>query len=352
MNAPKLWRELHRNMAYDDVQAAQRCLWRGLPDGVSTNARNGNYGEQTARDVALFRDQVGISGDDDTIGGTLWPALYDSIDSLGEQLFSHQPEACPSPGPQAKRLPLKEGMGPADDIKACQRALWRALQGASSNARNGQYGDETVKDVKRFRQRYAINIDDPGTKIGGDLYAVLTRWMDDTAVQLMQHYVPPTPAPAQGLMEKVLQKAITQVGYQEGSGNHTTYGEWYGLDNQPWCAMFVTWCAEALNSSTFVRGSRYSYCPSVVDDARSKRHGLKAVSAGSVKRGGLALYDWGGDGVSDHIGIVDDPPGSGTSFTTVEGNTSGGSSGSQSNGDGVYRRTRYLGDVVLFAHYE
>ncbi|MBQ8859955.1 MAG: CHAP domain-containing protein [Ruminococcus sp.] len=37
--------------------------------------------------------------------------------------------------------------------------------------------------------------------------------------------------------------AETQIGYKEGPNNDTKYGTWYGLPNQPWCAMFVTWCA-------------------------------------------------------------------------------------------------------------
>ena len=37
--------------------------------------------------------------------------------------------------------------------------------------------------------------------------------------------------------------AKTQIGYKEGSNNDTKYGDWYGLPNQPWCAMFVSWCA-------------------------------------------------------------------------------------------------------------
>lgn len=37
--------------------------------------------------------------------------------------------------------------------------------------------------------------------------------------------------------------ARTQVGYRETMENKTKYGAWYGLNYQPWCAMFVTWCA-------------------------------------------------------------------------------------------------------------
>ncbi len=41
----------------------------------------------------------------------------------------------------------------------------------------------------------------------------------------------------------IVEVAKTQVGFREGPHNDTKYGSWYGLPNQPWCAMFVSWCA-------------------------------------------------------------------------------------------------------------
>ncbi len=41
----------------------------------------------------------------------------------------------------------------------------------------------------------------------------------------------------------IVQVALTQLGYREGRNNDTKYGDWYGMSNQPWCAMFVSWCA-------------------------------------------------------------------------------------------------------------
>jgi len=41
----------------------------------------------------------------------------------------------------------------------------------------------------------------------------------------------------------IVQVALTQLGYREGKNNDTKYGDWYGMPNQPWCAMFVSWCA-------------------------------------------------------------------------------------------------------------
>ena len=37
--------------------------------------------------------------------------------------------------------------------------------------------------------------------------------------------------------------AESQLGYREKFQNGTKYGSWYGLPGQPWCAMFVSWCA-------------------------------------------------------------------------------------------------------------
>lgn len=47
--------------------------------------------------------------------------------------------------------------------------------------------------------------------------------------------------------------AQTQVGYYEGSNGYTKYGDWYGLPNSDWCAMFVSWCANqaGVDTNTF-----------------------------------------------------------------------------------------------------
>ncbi len=44
--------------------------------------------------------------------------------------------------------------------------------------------------------------------------------------------------------------AKTQLGFREGEYNDTKYGTWYGLPNQPWCAMFVSWCARQADIPT------------------------------------------------------------------------------------------------------
>ncbi len=41
----------------------------------------------------------------------------------------------------------------------------------------------------------------------------------------------------------IIEVAKTQIGYMEEDNYYTKYGDWYGLTYEPWCAMFVSWCA-------------------------------------------------------------------------------------------------------------
>ena len=43
---------------------------------------------------------------------------------------------------------------------------------------------------------------------------------------------------------RFVEVAKSQVGYREGSNNNTKYGAWYGANNNSWCVMFISWCAE------------------------------------------------------------------------------------------------------------
>ena len=44
-------------------------------------------------------------------------------------------------------------------------------------------------------------------------------------------------------LDKFVYTALAECGTVEGANNITKYGEWYGMNGEPWCAMFVSWCA-------------------------------------------------------------------------------------------------------------
>jgi hypothetical protein len=137
--------------------------------------------------------------------------------------------------------------------------------------------------------------------------------------------------------EAALALAATQIGYAETGDNLNKYGDWYGMNGQPWCAMFCTWAYEtnpAGGAQAFVRGSRYAYVPYIVGDARAGRYGLHTTD--DPIPGDLVCYDWGWDGEYDHVGLFETWKSS-SEFSAIEGNTS---TSSNSNGGQVMRRTR------------
>jgi len=155
----------------------------------------------------------------------------------------------------------------------------------------------------------------------------------------------PPPIPEKTVRERALLGALTWIGYKENPArsNNTKFGQWYGVNFQPWCAIFCTFCfeIEAGGSPSFVRGTHYAFVPYIVSDARNRRNGLSVVSSGQVMPGDLVCYDWGRDGTYDHVGFFEAwVPGSTSQFFAVEGNTG---ASNNSNGGEVMRRTRSVG---------
>ena len=136
-----------------------------------------------------------------------------------------------------------------------------------------------------------------------------------------------------GELAKMLAKAAGEVGYKEGSGNDTKYGSWYGMNGQPWCMMFISWCAaEAGIAAATI--PKLAYVPYCAEHFRKQgRYHKKAGYTPGV--GDIVFY-----GANDHVGIVEKV--AGNRLTTIEGNTS--AKGNSSNGDGVYRRERLTTD--------
>ena len=173
--------------------------------------------------------------------------------------------------------------------------------------------------------------------------------------------------------EDIINVALSQVGYREGNYSGDTGGEndgyynnytesnyWYhnnvsadmpvGGSYAPWCATFVSWCAEMANIPTSVMGrstvaSRHSYGFDVVfyaggstlyssSDNDSRFMGYNYTP----KKGDLFFTrSW------SHVGLVVGVNGS--YVITVEGNTN---SDGSAEGDGVFRRTsRRISDLYF-----
>ncbi len=102
--------------------------------------------------------------------------------------------------------------------------------------------------------------------------------------------------------------ARTQIGYAENSVG-TKYGYWYtpSFVNQPWCAMFVSWCANQAEISTDVI-PKFASCSWGVNWFKTQGRWQDSAYYGgdyTPKKGDIVFYrNSGSSNVSDHVGIV------------------------------------------------
>ncbi len=108
--------------------------------------------------------------------------------------------------------------------------------------------------------------------------------------------------------DDIIGVAKTQVGYRENSVG-TKYGYWYSPSfvGMPWCAMFVSWCANrAKVPQTAIK--KYASCSSEVAWFKSigRWHPSKAYGGNyTPKKGDVVFYrDGGSSAVSTHTGIL------------------------------------------------
>jgi TP901 family phage tail tape measure protein len=140
-----------------------------------------------------------------------------------------------------------------------------------------------------------------------------------------------------GTADSMIRAAESMLGYQEGRGNNTIFGNFaqkaYGLQSRfiAWCGAFINWVAKKsgvdLSSMVWTPGGAQSFMKS------GKWTTMNPV------RGDLAFMDFPGDGLNriSHVGLVRNVL-SRNSVSTIEGNTSG--SGSQRSGGGVLAKIR------------
>lgn len=130
------------------------------------------------------------------------------------------------------------------------------------------------------------------------------------------------------MAENVLKIAAGEIGNTEkpSGSNLTKYGEWYGWNGVAWCAIFVAYC---FAKSGHALPCKTASCSELLSWYR-KNQPERVVK--DPRPGDIIIYDFG------HTGIVESVT-AGT-ITAIEGNTSAGEAGSQSNGGGVFRRKR------------
>ncbi|MFF7762786.1 peptidoglycan-binding protein [Streptomyces griseorubiginosus] len=274
---------------------------------------DGSFGPQTLAAVKAFQSASGLSADGE-VGPNTKAALYSNIGGGGGS-------GAPAP------VNLNSSSCPNEIVQGQRSGCVTELQSLLNHhgadlAVDGDFGPLTGSAVRDFQSEKGLSVDGkvgPNTKAA--LYGAVTP--------------PSSPAPGGGYA-KMLDVAAAEVGTAEGSARANSYGSAVGLSlstsGYAWCATFVSWVAKQTGATSY----RNTYVSGWVKQARAGNYHLSVTS--NPQPGDIVTFDWNGGndftGGHEHIGIVRSV--SGSSFTTVEGNTSNPNGG----GDGVYVKSR------------
>ncbi len=149
-------------------------------------------------------------------------------------------------------------------------------------------------------------------------------------------------------LNKVIELCEASVGYTEGANNDTTFGRWYGLNNQPWCAMSASKIYYDAGMITSVAGKPRGYA-SCDEWLKYLTKNNQLVPLGQAQRGDIVFFQFDEDAMPDHVGIVKFHNKALKYIQVYEGNTSSGKTGSQSNGDGFYLKKRDYKTIMAVA---
>ena len=149
--------------------------------------------------------------------------------------------------------------------------------------------------------------------------------------------------------QQVLARAAARIGYyapddpQPGSeaGRYwaaRTGQQWLAGPSESvwWCMLFVSMCLDECGQIGTIGGFSFN-TDYTVNKVREHPESY-FVSVYDAEPGDIVIFNWDGGG-TDHVGFVEKNLGGGT-LQTIEGNTSSGAYGSQSAGNGVWRRVR------------
>lgn len=149
-------------------------------------------------------------------------------------------------------------------------------------------------------------------------------------------------------VKKLFELCEAALGYKEGINNDTLYGKWYGLNNQPWCAMVASKMYFDAGAIASVANTKKGFASC---DAWLKylTKNNQIVPLGQAQAGDIVFFQFDEDAQADHVGIVKGHNKTLKYLHTYEGNTSGGKKGSQSNGDGFYLKKRDYKTIMAIA---
>lgn len=326
------------------------CFQYGLHIcGINPNGFDGSFGYGMQNAVKTFQKNYGLAVDG-SVGTATWNEMVERIRPIQQALATrgyYTSDINGVPGvltynglknfQKSKNLAVDGMAGPATK---------QALGLTDSGSGNSSTGTGTVTAVLtygsngslvRYLQRmlrtvgYAVDIDG---SFGPAMRDAVKKFQSDNRLsvdgsfgpaswkRMFEIYKIPSSAfiGAANTAEKIACAAEYELSlaFREDNNNDITpYGQWYGMNGQPWCAMFVSWCAfQAGTLGKLV--PKFAYCPSGKSHYVMKLSYRSRTSGYKPKRGDIVFF-WDGSVIS-HTGVVVGR--SGNTVTTIEGNAS------------------------------
>jgi len=136
--------------------------------------------------------------------------------------------------------------------------------------------------------------------------------------------------------------------YKEGKNNDNIFGKWYGKNNIPWCAIFVSYAFAKAGALAVVAGAQtakgFHSCTAAVKHFTKTN---QVISASKIQPGDIVFMNFSGTDTTDHVGIAIKHNKLTRKVHCVEGNTlNPDGTGDQVNGDGVYYKNRPYKNIV------
>lgn len=103
----------------------------------------------------------------------------------------------------------------------------------------------------------------------------------------------------------IVQVALAEVGTEESGANITKYGQWIGMNGQPWCHSFVSWCGNECGYISAGIMPKTASCEMGRQWYIKRNQYRKASESYVPKAGDIIYFDYGHEGVSHHVGIVE-----------------------------------------------
>lgn len=146
-------------------------------------------------------------------------------------------------------------------------------------------------------------------------------------------------------VDRVIEVALGELGnteYPPGS-NMQKYGAAYGVNGVYWCVQLIWWIfREAGESKAFFNGAKTASCTALMKLYQAE--GLWFTD-GQYQCGDIAIMTFAKNREVQHCGLIIGKAEDG-GWITVEGNTSPGMEGSQSNGGCVAKKIRYNSNIL------